>query len=102
MMIIVVFPKFFTRPQKTLNHVSDAREIRRARFRAVLHEHAPFLPGWTTNDSGASCNADESRFQEANLPPYKQVSEAVKEAKGSHAEMETIEKAMVAGIEEDR
>ena len=83
MMFIIVFPKFFTRPQKILDENSSprnprkaAREVRRARFRALLHEHAPFLLGWTPNDSGTSCNDHKFSLSKATPPPYNQNPEA--------------------------
>ena len=79
MMCIIVFPKFFTRPQNTLHDDSipqnprqAAKEVRRARFRALLHEHAPFLLGWTPNDSETSRNDDKSSVPKATPPPYNQ------------------------------
>ena len=77
MIIIIVFPKFFTRQQKTLDEDSNpqnprgaTREVRRARFRALLHDHVPFLLGCTANYSGTSRKDDKSSSSKANPPLY--------------------------------
>lgn len=87
MMIIIVFPKFFSHPEKTLDEKSKsqnsrkaARELRRVRFRALLHQHAPYLLGWTENDSGTSCNDENLGACKAIPPPYNQDQEASKGA----------------------
>ena len=85
-MFIVVFPSFFKhpqKPQKTSQHdVSPKksrqapREARQAKFRAVLHEHAPFLFGWTLHDS-EDINENKYSLDNGIPPPYEQNLEIV-------------------------
>ncbi len=81
MMCIIVFSKFFTRSQNTLhddfiqqNSRQAAREIRRARFHALLHEHTFFLLEWTLNNSEMSRNDDKSSESKATSSSYNQDS----------------------------
>jgi len=76
-MFIVVFPSFFKRPQRLPQKDATPRDSRRktkqirlAKLRAILHEHAPYLLGWTPNDTEISRSNAKSNSQIAFLPPY--------------------------------
>jgi len=72
-MCLIVFP-IFAGPPETLHEDSiprqAAKKIRLAKFRALLHQHAPLLLGWTPNDTETSRNDDKSCKTKATLPPY--------------------------------
>ena len=75
MMCIIVFPSFFTRPPKPLEETitldlppQAQKKVRRARFRALLHEQAPYFLGWTQFDSRKT----KRETPEVIPPPYSQ------------------------------
>lgn len=76
MMFIIVFPKFFTRPQKPVedsqNSHQSSKEIRLAKFGTILREHAPYLLGWSSNDSKTSRYNGKTNEGPVSLPPYTQ------------------------------
>lgn len=81
-MCIIVFVRYFRRPERTSPGDADlrkprqaAKHARQAQLRALLYEHVPFLRR-TPNES-RPCNDDKSSFNKATLPPYDGETEAL-------------------------
>ena len=75
----IILCSMFTRQPPRMPHEASthqctrqtARRIRLARYRTLIHQHAPFLLGWTPNDTETYHNGDHgSDESKAILPPY--------------------------------